>query len=105
MGQAVEQCARIRHGQWGAAELAQSCALHVATERLGHRLESVTDAKDGDAEIEDAGIQTRGTFGIDAAWAAAQNNCRRSSGLNISGADRVRDDFRIDPGLANPAGN
>ncbi len=56
-GDVGEQGARGDDAQRRAAELAQPGAGDGAPERLGHGLEAVADAEDGDSGLEQLGVE------------------------------------------------
>ena len=60
--------------QLGAAVLTGSGAGDGAAERLGHRLKPVADAEHRHTEVEQRGVQLRGTLGVDTGRAAGQHD-------------------------------
>ena len=114
---------RIRnHVDFGVAVFALFRRTHLAAERVHHELQSVADAKNGHAQLEDARVGGRRVFVVDRPWRARENDAggrvgldlgefrraRQHDGKNILLADAARDQLRVlcaeiknDDGLRN----
>ena len=56
---------------------------HLTAERMHHKLQSVADAKHGQAKLEDASIGRRRVFVVDRPRRARQNNATRRITLDL----------------------
>ena len=91
--------------EWGAPELAQAGALHRAAERLGHGLESVADAEDRHARVEERRIDRGSPLRVDAARAAGQHDRCGLLGEHLRHAHGVGHDLGVDVRLADSTGD
>src|SRR3954451_20041524 len=78
-------------------------ALDAAAQRLTHELHAVTDAEDGDAEVEDCGVAVRSALGIHARRAAGEDQSDWGEFAHAADRDVVPYDLGIDVLLANAA--
>ncbi len=92
-------------GGRGATELGALGALHRAAERLGHRLEAVTDAEHRHAGVEERGIDRRRTVGVDAGRTAREDHRRGLTREELGHGHLVRHDLAVDLRLAHAAGD
>ncbi len=90
-----------RHIQLGAAVLTGAGAGDRAAEGLGHRLEAVADAEDGNVEIEQRGVELGSTVGVDAGGPARQHDRLRVSRLDLVDGRGMRDHLREHPRLTD----
>ena len=107
--EAVEQHAAFGNGQIGAAELAALAGLvaraDLAAELVRHHLLAVADAEDRQAAVEQD-LRRAGT----AFLGHAGRRSRQDDALGLQPVKGLlgaveRSDLRIDPGLADPAGD
>ena len=102
---ALQQRARRRHGDFGAAEFAMMAALHVAAELRRHGHLAVADAEHRHAGIEDRRRRARAARVGHRGRAARQDH---RLGLQTREGLRgvlKRRDLAIDAGLAHPPGD
>ena len=102
-GVGVEHAAVDKH--IGAAVLPGPGLGDLAAERLGHDLEAVADAKDGQVQLEDLRVQLRGTLGVHRRRAAGEHQRGRVFLAHLSGGDGGRDDLGVNASLAHAAGD
>jgi hypothetical protein len=91
------------HGR--SAVLAATCLGNRAAEGGCHRLKSVANSQDRNAQVENAGIEHRSFRLVDTRRAATEHNGRGRLGGNFGGRDRVRHNLGVDPGLTHAARN
>ena len=101
----VEQSARGLDLDIGAAELAVMAALDLAAELGGHGHLAVADAEHGHAGIEDGLRGARRAFLVNRLRAAGEDHRLRLHLPEGRFGLLERDDFRIDPLLADAAGD
>ena len=85
------------------AVLAVGRAIDGAAEQLGHQLQAVADAEDGDFQVEDLGVDERRAGLLDAERAPGEDDPARSKGADLLHRHRARVDFAVHVQLANAA--
>ena len=78
---------------------------HFPAEILRHELAAVADAEDGDAELEDLGIDLRRALGINTLRTAGEDDADGVKGADLLHGHGVRLHFAIDIALAHAARN
>jgi len=96
---------RFDHLDAGRAVLAVCRAVDLAAQQLGHELEAVADAKHGDAELEDLGIDHWGAGLLDAVGAAGEDDSLGPEGADLLERHRAGVDLAVDVQLPDPAGD
>ena len=100
-GLAVEQDARVAHGDVGRSVLALAGVRDLAAEGRRHHLEAVADAEHRHAEFEDLAVELRSTLFVDARGSAGEHDSRRALRDHLGRSDRVRNDLGVDARLAH----
>ena len=77
----------------------------VPAELQRDELGAVAEAEDRDAELVDAGVDGRRRRGIDRLGPAREDDALGLAGPDLLDADARGDDFGVDVGLADPAGD
>ncbi len=89
------------HRQVGAAVLAGSGMRDRASEGIRHRLEAVADPEHRNVQVEQLRVEFRGAVFVHARGAAGQDHRKGFLGCDLFDARGVRNNFRIDIGLAH----
>ena len=89
----------------GLAIFAQGGLIHLAAELVGHDLEAVADAEHRNTGLEYLSIYGRSTGLEYGGRATGQNNRLRILGQDLVNGHGMRDQFRVDAGLAYAAGD
>ena len=105
VGREIAEERRLLGLELGLAVLGDVVRLDLAAQVTGHQLHPVTDAEGGDAELEDPRIDVRRTVHVDRCGAAGEDQGERIPPAHLLGADAVTDELRVDPGLADAAGD
>ena len=105
LGQAGEQRAGRGDGDRRAAVLTRAGVGDLAAEPLGHQLEAVAHAEDGDPRGEDRVVDAGRTLGVDRRRTAAEDDRLGLARQHLRDRHRVRHDLGVDPRLAHPAGD
>ncbi len=92
-------------GEGGSPVLALIISTDYTAELLGDQLGAVADAENGNAEVEDLGIEPRGVLDMHAGRSTGQDDGGRLPFPDVGGGDAVADDFGVDLQLTNPAGD
>ena len=87
------------------AVLGDVVRLHGPAELAGHQLHPVADPERRHAELEDRGIRERRSLRVDGGGPAGEDQRGRVPRLDLAGAEPVRDELRVDAGLAHAAGD
>ena len=87
------------------AVLGDAGARDLTAERLGHRLEAVAHAEDGDVRVEQGGVDAGGARGVDRRRPAGEDDRGGLPGQHLRDRHGVRDDLGVDLGLAHPTGD
>src|SRR5205814_4033253 len=86
----------------GLAELAGAGAVDAAAGQvLRHQLHAVADAERRDAEVEDRGIDVWRALGVHRRRPAREDQRDRIAAADLLRARAVRDELRVDTGLAH----
>ena len=101
----AQEAASVEDLKGGEAVLALARGNDLASEEMGHELESVADAQDREAELEDPGRRQRGALLVDAPRAAGKDEGARGFFFYSSDGDIERHDLGIDPQLADLPGD
>ena len=89
----------------GLAIFAQGGLIHLAAELVGHDLEAVADAEHRNTGLEYHSIYGRRAGLEYGSRATGQNNRLRILGQDLVNGHGMRDQFRVDAGLAYAAGD
>ena len=83
------------------AVLAVGRAIDGAAEQLGHQLQAVADAEDGDFQVEDLGVDERRAGLLDAERTAGEDDPFRAEGADLLERHRAGVNFAVDVQLAD----
>ncbi len=100
--QAREERARAAV-ELGLAELGRAGAGHLAAELEREQLRAVADAERRDPELEELRVDPRSAVRVDGRRAAGEDQRGRVPAAHLVGAERVRDELRVDAGVADAA--
>ena len=100
---ALEDEPPLEHVERGLAELAEAGARDGAAELEGDALGAVADAQDGDAQLEDLGVDPGRVVDVDAHGPAGEDDALGLVALDALDRGVVRDELRVDPALAHAA--
>ena len=104
LGRQVGEELALLDAQLGLAELA-GAPIDAAAELLRHQVHAVTDAEGRDAELEDRRIDVRRVVRVDRCASPGEDQRYGVAAANLFGGDAMRDELRVDPRLANAAGD
>jgi hypothetical protein len=104
-GQAREEPALLLHPHVGAAELGAVRPLDAPAELLGHELHAVADAQDRHAQVVEGRVHVRRALRVDRGGPAREHERERPARGHLLGRGAVVHDLRVDPALADPAGD
>ena len=105
VGKPLEELVPRLDRHLGLAVLALLARLDLAAKLLTHQLHAVADAKDRDAKLEDAVVDSRSPFLEDAVRTAGEDDALRRVRTHLFGGDVERDDFGVDVLLADSPRN
>ena len=104
-GHVAEERTLGRQLDVGLAVLGDVVRLDGAAELAREELHAVTDPESRDPELEDRRVGERRTLGVDRRGPAGEDERRRIPGQDLVRAEPVRDELRVDPRLADAAGD
>src|SRR5215212_808042 len=105
IGGAGEDTVVALYYQVGAAVLPDLDRPHLPTQSQRHELHPIADAQDGHVELEELGLDPRGVVLVDAVGAAGEDDAFGVSMFDVFDRRVVGDELRVNPRLADPAGD